>query len=160
MFCPNCAAQSDAAQHYCRTCGLKLDAIVADVAAQRPSKEFARLLKRKRRFELLGKASLSITGVIGVSMLFAGAFYYKLQFFSLEILMRSASVALVVFALASIVLLFYPKLVMKIDRLNARLPAEEAGQTETVTTSKLLSDPPFEPASVTEHSTELLKTPK
>jgi hypothetical protein len=160
MFCPNCAAQNDSAQHYCRTCGLNLDAIVADVAVQRPSAEFARLLKRKRRFELLGIASLSIAGVIGVSMLFAGAFYYKLQFFSLEILMRSASVALVVFALASIVFLFYPKLVMKIDRLNPRLPAEEAGQTETVTTSKLLSDPPFEPASVTEHSTELLKQPK
>ena len=160
MFCPNCSAQNDASHHFCRTCGLKLDAIVADVAAQRPSEEFARLLMRKRRFELLGMASLSIVGIIGVSMLLAGAFFFKLQFFSFEILMRSASVALVVFALASIVLLFYPKLFMKIDQLNPRLHAEEEDQPGTVTTGKLLSDPPFEPASVTEHSTKLLKTPK
>lgn len=160
MFCPNCASQNESAQHYCRACGLKLDAIVADVAAQRPSEEFARLLKRKRRFELLGLASLSIAGIIGLSMLFAAAFYYKLQFFSLEVLMRSASVALVVFALASIVLIFYPKLTLKIDRINPRLSPEESGQSEAFTTSKLLSDQPFEPATVTEQSTELLKTPK
>lgn len=108
---------------------------------------------------MLGMVSLSIAAVIGLSMLLGGAFYYKLQFFSFEILMRSASIALVVFALASIILLFYPRLALRIDRLNPRV-LSEPDQATSATTRKLISDPPFEPASVTEHSTELLKIPK
>ncbi len=157
MFCPNCASQNDSAQHYCRTCGLKLDAIVADVAAQRPSEEFAYMLKRKRRFELLGVASLSIAGIIGLSLLMANAFYYKLQIFGPELLFRSAAVALLVFAAASIFFFNYPKFVMKFDRVDPQLEPQEE---KPATTNRLLADPPFEPASVTEHSTELLKTPK
>jgi len=160
MYCPNCGTKNLREHHYCRSCGLKLDEISLNVAGQFPSLEYAALIRRKELLTKLGLVSLSIAGVIGLFMLLAGAFYYKLQFFSLEILMRSASVALVIFALASIVLLVYPKLVMKIDQLNPRLRADETDKNETVTTSKLLSDPPFEPASVTEHSTELLKTPK
>ena len=160
MFCPNCATHTDTSQHYCRICGLNLDSIAANVAEQRPSEEFALLLKRKRRLELLGLGALSIAAVIAVSMLLAGALFFKLQFFSFEILMRSASIALVVFALASVVLLFYPKLFMSIHQLNPNEPAGEPVQIKTVATSKLLADSLFEPASVTENSTELLKTPK
>ena len=161
MFCPNCASTNDPAQHYCRTCGLKLDAIVADVAAQRPSEEFAVLLKRKRRMELFGVASLSIAGIIGLSLLLANAFYYKLQLFGAELLFGSATVALFVFALASIFFFNYPKLFMNFDHLNHRLPAKnEADAADQPDTNKLLMDPSFEPISVTEHSTELLKTPR
>lgn len=157
MFCPNCAAKTESSQHFCRTCGLKLDAIVADVASQRPSEEFALLLKRKRRFELLGLGSISIAGIIGLSLLISGAFYYKLQIFGPELLFGSASVALVVFALAAIFFLNYPKVFMKIDRLNPRLPVEQDVFSDIASTNRLLADPPFEPASVTENSTELLQ---
>jgi hypothetical protein len=160
MFCPNCAAQNDVSQHFCRGCGLKLDAIVADVTAQRPSEEFAKLLRRKRRFELAGVASLSVAGIIGLSLLMANAFYYKLQIFGPELLFRSAAVALFIFAIASIFFFNYPKLFMKFDKLNPRLPVDKDEHKESATTNRLLSDPPFEPASVTEHSTELLKTPR
>jgi len=160
MFCPNCASKTERAQHFCRTCGLELDTIVADVAAQRPSEEFARLLKRKRRMERLGIASISIAGIIGLSMLLANAFIYKLEIFGPELLFRSASVALLIFGLASVFFFNYPKLFMKFDRLNPRLRPDEVETLETPTTNKLLADPPFEPASVTERSTELLKTPK
>lgn len=161
MFCPNCASANDNSQHYCRTCGLKLDAIVAEMVGQRPSEEFSRLLKRKRWFEKLGILSISISGFLGFCLLLANAFYYKLQFFGPELLFRSATVALLAFALASIFFFNYPKLFMKFDRLNPLLPVErgEVG-SDRATTNKLLSDPPFEHASVTEHSTELLKTPK
>ena len=158
MFCPNCAAQNDTAQHFCRACGLKLDAIAEDLAAQRPSEEFAKLLARKRRFEMLGIFSISTAGIIGISMLIAGAFYYKMQWIGPELLFRSASIALVLFALASVFFFNYPKLVMKFDKLNPRLPNVPKKDVEPVTTRKLIEDRPFEPVpSVTEHSTELLK---
>lgn len=160
MFCPNCASKNDSAQHFCRTCGLKLDAIIANVATQRPSKEFATLLKRKKLFERLGLLSLSIAGMVGLMLVLANAFYYKLQFFGPELLFRAASIAIVVFAVTAIFLLKYPKFFMKLDQLNPHLPVETKSPDEPLETNRLLSDPPFEPASVTEHSTELLKTPR
>jgi hypothetical protein len=52
MFCPNCGPQNDS-QHYCRACGLKLDAIATELTIQNPSEEVAALLKKKRRMELM-----------------------------------------------------------------------------------------------------------
>jgi hypothetical protein len=66
MFCPNCAAQNEETQHYCRMCGLQLDAIAANLTVQRPSPKMAVLLKRKRRAQMLGVVSLSTAGVIGL----------------------------------------------------------------------------------------------
>jgi hypothetical protein len=151
MFCPNCAAQNDLTQHYCRTCGLKLDAIVADMAVQNPSKELAALLEKKRRIEWIGKAALSIAGIIGFSLLLALAFYYKLALFGPELLFGSAIGALVLFGLAAIIFFSYSKFALKIDRVRPHTPDELSTPT-----AKLLNDPPFEPASVTEHSTERL----
>src|SRR5215813_2621559 len=111
MFCPNCAAQNDVAQRYCRTCGLKLDAIAQDLSSQRPSDEFARLLKRKRQFEWAGALSMMTAGMIGLSMLIAGGFYYKLHWLGLEVLFWSASIALALFALASVFFFNYAKFV-------------------------------------------------
>ena len=134
MFCPNCAAQNDASQHYCRLCGLKLDAIAAELTVQNPSEEVAALLKKKRYMELLGKSALGISGIIGICLVFTLAVYY----------------------LVSIVFLAYPKFFLKIDGATLQSPEQPKLTTPT---GKLLNDPPFEPASVTEHSTELL-TPK
>lgn len=109
---------------------------------------------------MLGVFSLSTAGVIGFSLLLANAFYYKLQIFGPELLFRSASVALLFFGLASVFFFNYPKLFMKFDRLNPRLEPKKNVLSEAAPTNRLLADPPFEPASVTEHSTVRLKTPK
>jgi hypothetical protein len=157
MFCPNCAAQNEVTQHYCRTCGLKLDAIAEDLSSQRPSEEFTRLLQRKRRFELLGVLCTSTAGIIGLCMLIAVAFYYKMQWVGPELLFRSAGIALALFALASIFFFSYPKLAKKFDKLNTRLTSPPKGEFEAVTTRNLIEERPFEPVpSVTEDSTELL----
>ena len=156
MFCPNCAAQNDAEQNYCRTCGLKLDAIAADLAGQIPSAEYSDLLRQKRRFEILGISSLSVAGLIGLCSMLAKAFYYKLLIFGPEVLFYSAFCALIFFGLLSVFFFNYPKLFMKLDKLNSRLPASTVKNDVSLLTNKLLDDPPFEPASVTEHSTELL----
>jgi hypothetical protein len=154
MFCPNCAAQNDTAQHYCRMCGLKLDSIAADLTAQRPSAEMAELFKRQKRMQMMGVFSLSTAGGIGLALLLAQVVYYKLMILGPELLFGGASGAIILLLFASVFFFNYPKRFMKLDRSGQRLPA----QTDTsVTTNKLLDDPPFEPASVTEHSTELLR---
>ena len=156
MFCPNCAAINDPSQHYCRTCGLKLDAIAAELTVQNPSEEVAALLNKRKWIELLGKCALTISGIIALCLLITIAVYYKLILLGPEILFGSAVIALIVFLLASILFFAYPKFFLKIDRA---IPTAPDRPDLTAPTSKLLEDPLFEPASVTEQSTELL-TPK
>jgi len=137
-------------------CGLKLDAIAAELTVQNPSEEVAALLKKKRWMELLGKSALTISGIIGLCLLLTLAVYYKLMLLGPQVLFGSAVGALILFLLASITFLAYPKFFLKIDGAILHSPAQPELTTRT---GKLLNDPQFEPASVTEYSTELL-TPK
>ena len=159
MFCPNCAAQNNDDQHYCRTCGLKLDTIAREVAEQFPSAEYAILARRKRVFESMGVFSLLTAGLIGLLLLLGKVFYYKLIVFGPDVLFGSVSAVLVLFLLASVVLFSYPKLFMNVDKLNARLGVQD-GDEKPLDTKKLIDDRPFEPASVTERTTELLSQKK
>lgn len=152
MFCPNCAAQNEATQHYCRMCGLKLDAIAAELTLQKPSPEMPELLKRHRRMQMLGVASLSVAGVVGLGLLFAQVVYYKLVILGPELLFGSAMGAVLLFLLASVFFFNYPKLFGKPGQVNSSEPSDAATPT-----NKLLNDPPFQPASVTERTTELLR---
>jgi len=105
---------------------------------------------------MLGIFSISTAGLIGLCLMLAKAFYYKLILFGPEVLFYSAFAALILFGLLSVFFFNYPKLFMKFDKLNPRLPAATANNDLSLPTNKLLNDPPFQPASVTEHSTELL----
>src|SRR4051812_24358558 len=110
MFCPNCASQNEPTQHYCRTCGLNLDSIATELALQDPSEEVAALIRKKKRMELMGKAALSISGIIALCLLLTVAIYYKLMLLGPEVLFGSAAGAMVLFLLASIFFFVYPKL--------------------------------------------------
>lgn len=160
MFCPNCGAQNHVEQSFCRACGLKLDAISQAVADQFPSKEYAALQRRKELFEKLGLYSLSASGLIGLSFLLFWVAYYKLILFGPEALFWSAAGAFIGFLLLSGFFSNYPKLFMKFEKLNSQMsPREESMPAPE--TGKLIEDRYFEPVpSVTEHSTELLRTPE
>ena len=159
MFCPNCAASNADEHSYCRRCGLKLDAIAKSVAEQFPSVEYAALVNRIRRFEMIGVASLSIAAIVGLSMLIVKAFQYKVILFGPDVLFYAAFAALLLFGLFSVFCFNYKEFV-SFDKLNPRLPVSETdNEVEKVTTNKLLEDRIFAPASVTEHSTELLEIP-
>ena len=157
MFCPNCASPNDTSQRFCRTCGLKLDAIIADLAEQKPSPDFAKLLERKRHFEMAGFAAISAAAMIGVALVVARIFIYKLLYFGDEFLFKSALFALLGFLLASVALFAYTKLMMRSMKRHSALPNTDNELTPAAITDKLLPDPTFKPASVTEHTTELLK---
>ena len=103
---------------------------------------------------MLGVVSLSTAGVIGLMLFLSKVFYYKLLLLGPELLFGSAIGAIILFLLASIFFFNYPKLFLKLGRVNPRF-SEQA--EITTPTNKLLNDPRFEPASVTEHSTELLQ---
>lgn len=140
-------------QHFCRGCGLELDAIAADLAAQKPSPELAEAFRRHRRMQMIGVACLSTAGIIGLCLILGKAFYYKLAIFGPELLFGSAVGALIFFLIASVFFFNFKRPDLDPDRENPRLRGDETPVSET---NKLLGDPPFEPASVTEHSTELL----
>lgn len=159
MFCPNCAAPNADDHSYCRRCGLKLDAIAKNVAEQFPSDEYAALARRIRAFEIVGVFSLSIAAIVGLSMLIVKAFQYKVILFGPDVLFYAAFAALLLFGLFSVYCFNYKEFI-NFDKLNPRLPATENGEVEKVTTNKLIEEQVFEPASVTEHSTELLEIPR
>jgi hypothetical protein len=136
-------------------CGLHLDAIAANILEQDPSSEIAVLFNRKKRAQTLGMISLSTAGVIALMIVLSRVFYYKLLIFGPELLFGSAFAALVVFSLISAFFFFvYPKLFIKTGLPGSLSDRQDVAAAPT---NKLLNDPPFEPASVTEHSTELLR---
>lgn len=157
MFCPNCGVNNEIEHLYCRSCGLRLDAISKNVAEQFPSEEYAALQRRKERFEKLGLASLGMSAAIGLGMIIWKVAEYKAALFGPNVMIWSAFGAFALFGLLSVFFFNYPQFFMKIDATNPRLPAPAAADPENApTTSKLIEDRIFEPASVTEYSTELL----
>lgn len=159
MFCPNCATRNEEGHYFCRSCGLKLDTIAVELAAQQPSAEAAEVLRRKNLFERLSKLSISISGLVGFMIIVSIAVFYKLILFGPEILFGSAMGAVVFFALLAAFFYAYPRFFMTSEERRST-PAEPEERKElTVPTGKLLNEPHFEPASVTEDSTELLHIP-
>ncbi|HEX8288201.1 MAG TPA: zinc ribbon domain-containing protein [Pyrinomonadaceae bacterium] len=102
MFCPNCAAEIDSEQNFCRSCGLKLDAVLRAIAGQTPTKEYAKLQKRKDLFEKLGIFSLSCSAIIAIGLFFSKVIYYKMILFGADVLYWSGFTALIIFGLLSI----------------------------------------------------------
>lgn len=158
MFCPNCGVEDQVDQNYCRSCGLKLDAVSQVVADQFPSAEYAALHRRKRLLERLGIAALSIAGLIGLMSLIFAAALYKLVLFGPEVLFLASAVALMIFILLAAVLIGYSKLFLRLEK--ADLQTALLHELPPIhTTGKLIEDRPFEPVpSVTENTTDLLYT--
>jgi hypothetical protein len=69
-------------------------------------------------------------------------------------LFGSAIGALILFLLASVFFSGYSKFFLKVGRVQEHSPESPRLSTPT---NMLLDDPPFEPASVTEHSTQRLR---
>jgi hypothetical protein len=121
-----------------------------------PSQERAAMERRRAQVERLGYFSISVAGVIGVSLVLGIAGYYKLVLFGPEVLVWSAVGALIAFVLLAVAFLGYSKIFLT-PTLGDSKP--ESGDTPlpAATTNRLLADQPIDGIpSVTEHSTELL----
>ena len=159
MFCPNCGTRSTVDQHFCRDCGLQLDAVVAAVSEQYPSEEYAELQRREETKKRIGVACLAIAGIIGFSMLLFRAAQYKLALLGEDVLFWSAGGALILFLILSVIFLTYPTGVKSRRGREARETDET--QTFEASTRKLIDERPFEPASsVTDSTTEVLEVPR
>ena len=156
MFCPNCSSEIGTEQIFCRSCGLKLDAVLRVVAEQTPTEEYAKLQKRKELFEKLGIFSLTCTGLIGIAFFFSKVIYYKIILLGADVLFWSGFAALIVFGLLSVFFFNYPKLFMNPENINPLLlKPKEKELFDPV--NKLLPEVFIEPIqSVTENPTELL----
>jgi len=152
MFCPNCGSKNGVEQHYCRECGLKLDAIAEAVAAQYPSNEYGALQRRKERFEKLGVLSLSVAGFVAFALLLFKATQFKPLLFGPDAPMWAATGALIGFVLLSVGFFNYPRLFLN----GKNLPTAD-GKTHDVITAKLIEDRPSDyVSSVTENTTKSL----
>src|SRR5215204_1253197 len=157
MFCPNCANTIEPEQKFCRFCGLKISSIVQIVAEQNPDNEFLVLRRRKEVFDKLGVLALCCFGSIGISYLLFKVVQYKMILFGESAIFWSAFLAFIVFGLLAVFFFNYPKFFMneKLSELKEKMSESEKNQIGAET-NKLLSESRFEPASVTENSTELL----
>ena len=154
MFCPNCGTKNNVGLNYCRSCGLKLDAIVEAVAEQLPSQVDAEMQRKKEKAERDAFIHLSIAGAICliISVLLFTQ-YTNLGYYFGAVL--PGAIVLMVFLLGpALGHLYYAK-----SLKPKHLPLTEV-PAPTGVTSRLIEDRPFEPAvSVTESTTDLLKVP-
>lgn len=157
MFCPNCANKIETEQKFCRYCGLKVGSIVRIVGEQNPDNELFVLQRRKEVFDKLGFFALFCFGCIGFSYFFYKVVQYKVILFGEDLILGSALAAFIVFGLLAAFLFIYPKFFIneKLSELKEKLSEAEQDQISGET-NKLLNESHFEPASVTENSTELL----
>ena len=154
MFCPNCGTKNNVGLNYCRSCGLKLDAVVEAVADQLPFQVDAAMQRKKEKAERDAFIHLSIAGAICliISVLLFTQ-YTNLGYYFGAVL--PGAIVLMVFLLGpALGHLYYAK-----SLKPKHLPLTEV-PAPTGVTSRLIEDRPFEPAvSVTESTTELLKVP-
>ncbi|MGD9589215.1 MAG: hypothetical protein AB7Q37_00875 [Pyrinomonadaceae bacterium] len=161
MYCPNCGEEDRLDQNYCRSCGLKLDAISNYVSEQFPTEEFARFQRRKAIFEKLSLLSISVSGCIAFAVVMVKAAIYKMLLFGEELILGSAIVALFAFALLSAILFGYSRLFMRFKTVEENFQPKETVPGRGRPTSKLIEDRPFEPVqTVTEDTTDLLLAEK
>jgi hypothetical protein len=156
MFCPNCGTKNNVGLNYCRSCGLKLDAIVEAVADQMPASEDAESQRRREKSGQPSRVALSIHVVIGLALIvFFVTQYEALGYFFGSVLFGTI-VAWIWFLLG---IILYPKFIKKDGRNYP--PQVEAVPASTGVTTRLIEDRPFEaaPSSVTENTTDLLKVP-
>jgi len=161
MFCPSCGTKNSVDQNFCRSCGLKLDAIIEAVAEQLPSQPDAAMQRRKEKAERGAYIHLSIAGAISliISVLLVTQYTNLGYFFGA---VAFGSIVLMVFLLGpALGHLYYAKsLKPKYLPQEENRPQADEVPVSTGVTSRLIDDRPFEPAvSVTEGTTEHLKVP-
>jgi hypothetical protein len=154
MFCPNCAHPNSDSHSFCRKCGLKLDEIKQAFAEQYPSIEYERVKRRIARLESTGGAVLVAAGIVGFALLVLRFFLHDLVPLHPDAIVYVLIGVMIPCGLFAAFALGYRRFV-DLEKLKPQMPISASGKTKP--TNKLLNDSVFEPASVSELSTQLLE---
>jgi hypothetical protein len=157
MFCPNCGANNNTEQKFCRTCGLNLEKTAASLVEQIPSAESARLLRHDKLIEKFGNFALGGLGLV-IFLAFTVFVYRIIEKYLIggtNIYFVVLSIGFILFAFLSLVFVYFNEsLKEKKTKINSSLANEIKGGKDT---AKILGEKTFEPIpSVTENTTGLL----
>ena len=156
MYCPNCGKVNSAQQKFCRSCGLSLEKTVESLAEQLPATDLDKKLQdRKRSVDRW----LNITGGTAISIVVASVLWgiiYEVIIVKGEVLGGSIFLAVVVGIILVALLAVYRGILEKASAKNklsqSKLPqADETARLGPGSAAEVM-------ASVTESTTELLKT--
>ena len=154
MYCPNCGAQNNKKQNYCRYCGLSLQNIEKSYLNQLVFGEDTKRLKNLRTVRKASDSAQVFSGVI----LFVGIIT---SFFSDSAMGKTLITA-------SLLSFFLVQVIREVAGYFQRQNSEQneaqsisndakMREFETRETNKLIEEKPFIPvSSITENSTELL----
>jgi len=151
MFCPNCGANNNKKQNYCRFCGLNLQDTTKSLMNQIVFGEDSKSLKKLSSV----KRVVDFTSTALIGMLIVGIAAY-LFFFDPKFGKDLIKISLGIFFLLKTIQEIIGYFQRRARSENKRIEPKAAEQFESKETAKLLEEKPFEPVpSVVENSTEL-----
>lgn len=160
MFCPNCGSKNATEQKFCRSCGLNLENSARSLLEQMPAARSASLTKREQAIEKFGTVAFTGLGLVLLTGVL-GLLYY---IFMLNIWSGKnipLGIILMLLVVFGVMALSYIYMVASEDGkkmgVNPELAREFDKELEKARdTGKLLEEGNFQPASVTERTTDLL----
>lgn len=151
MFCPNCGANNNRKQNYCRFCGLNLQETAKSLTNQIVFGEDSKSLKKLSSV----KRVVDFTSTALIGMLVVGIAAY-LFFFDPKFGKDLIKISLGVFFLLKTIQEIIGYFQRRARSGNQRFEPNRVERSESKETAKLLEEKPFEPVpSVIENSTEL-----
>lgn len=151
IFCPNCGANNNKKQNYCRFCGLNLQETAKSLMNQIVFGEDSKSLKKLSSV----KRVVDFTSTALIGMLVVGIAAY-LFFFDPKFGKDLIKISVGVFFLLKTIQEIIGYLQRRARSENKRFEPNAVERFESKETAKLLEEKPFEPVpSVIENSTEL-----
>jgi predicted amidophosphoribosyltransferase len=151
MFCPNCGANNNRKQNYCRFCGLNLQGTAKSLMNQIVFGEDSKSLKKLSSI----KRAVDFTSTALIGMLIVGIAAYLFFIdpkFGKDLIKISLGIFFLLKTIQEVIGYFQRRARSK----NKRFEPKVAEQFESKETARLLEERPLEPVpSVIENSTEL-----
>lgn len=156
MFCPSCGAKNGTEQKFCRSCGFNLEISARSLLEQLPSAKSVGLTKREQAIEKFGMVAFTGLGLVLLSGVL-GLLYY---IFMLNIWNGKnipLGIILMLLVVFGVMALTYIYIVASDDgKKMVGNPGMARELDKGVDTGKLLEEGDFQPASITERTTDLL----
>lgn len=159
MFCPNCGANNDTKQKFCRACGLNLQKSAESLLEQFPDAEKNTLQRQERLLEKFGNVAFGGFGMVFLGGVGAMIYVIVTKFIipgpANNVLAGIFLIAFLLFAILALAYVVFNEILKeKKQKINPHIQNELSGGKDT---GKLLDEGNLQPvSSVTDHTTELL----